>query len=877
MSHPIAVTAFEAANSRSYVKAAFAAWAAGETTMALPEGAGDRVVPGVSVTRREAFRPDPGWFEAELPRRPASDRAHIAFSSGTTGQPKAILLSHGAFADVVDRINSAMDVDGSIREYLGVPVTFSFGFGRARAVAAAGGQAYLPEHGFDPTEIARMLAAGEINAVSAVPTLWRILLAHKDTISAESARNLRWIEIGSQWMTAEEKHALRSLFPNARILQHYGLTEASRTALLDISQAPYERLDSVGRAAGSIEIEIDDQGRICTRGGHIAEGLVTEAGITPVSDADGWLTSTDMGHLDDGWLYYGGRADELINSGGVKIDPTAFEQAVNATLGQPGAVAAGRMADTLRGEKVLLAYAEPLDRAAITAAAGAVAEKMGLSARGTFDLRQVAEIPLTATGKVRRAELADLPEVAAGTAARPDVGPDLGSDPTPAEDTPGKTAEIQALWASILGTDTVPMDKSFYDLGGDSLSALTAILRMEAIGIDAETARGIFDGKTILDLVGGGAGPTEAPAPKTLRLTDGLNAVHGTRGLLVLWVVFINWLPGLLMRMGDGATALLDQLAPLWRFGTPGFAMVFGIGIGALGLHLYDTNRTLFLKNTRINALIVLGGVLVLGAARLGLAFRLDRLDDRIVLSGLFYSVLTYFALALLAMPLILRLLNMGANRLLTILALAVGSMLIHEALAAWLAQAQPPAFLEFLKLILTAKYGIFRMTGYVMVGVAIGWLFRRHHATPGIISTLALSGLVLAGFGVLALYQAAPVNPRASFSLPDLWHVAIYAGLLLIILSGFSLLNRNGHSALAGISAFATVTGILALPIFIANEIVLVVKAFIDTYAVPELMSLGLLMLLFVGGFGLVYIRLMRFFLRPGDSATSATSLPSD
>lgn len=866
MSHPVAVTAFEAANSRSYVKAVFAAWAAGETTMALPESAGDRVVPGVSVTRREAFDPDPGWVAAELPRRPATDRAHIAFSSGTTGQPKAILLSHGAFSDVVDRINAAMEVNGSIREYLGVPVTFSFGFGRARAVAAAGGQAYLPEHGFDPTEIARMLAANEINAVSAVPTLWRILLAHKDTISAESARNLRWIEIGSQWMTAEEKHALRSLFPNARILQHYGLTEASRTALLDISEAPYERLESVGRAVGSVEIDIDDQGRIRTRGGHVAEGLVTEAGITAVTDADGWLTSTDMGRLDDGWLYYGGRADELINSGGVKIDPTAFEQAVNATLGQPGAVAAGRMTDPLRGEKVLLAYADPLDRDTITAAASQVAEKMGLSARGTFDLRQVAAIPLTATGKVRRAELADLPEVAA---AGPDLGTDsetdLQSEATPAEDPTGKTAQVQALWASILGTDTVPLDRSFYDLGGDSLSALTAILRMEAIGIDAETARGIFDGKTILDLVGGGDAPAEAPAPNALRLADGLNAVHGTRGFLVLWVVLINWLPGLLMRLGDGATALLDQLAPLWRFGTPGFAMVFGIGIGALGLHLYDTNRALFLKNTRLNALIVLGGVLVLGAARLALAFRLDRLDDRIVLSGLFYSVLTYFALALLAMPLILRLLNMGANRLLTILALAAGAMVIHEALAAWLAQAQPPAFLEFLKLILTAKYGIFRMTGYVMVGVAIGWLFRRHHATPGIIGTLALSGLVLAGFGAVGLYQAAPANLRASFSLPDLWHLAIYAGLILVILSGFSLLNRSGHSALAGLSAFATVTGILALPIFIANEIVLVVKAFIDTYAVPELVSLGLLMVLFVGGFGLVYIRLMRFFLRPG------------
>ncbi|MEL7105744.1 MAG: AMP-binding protein [Pseudomonadota bacterium] len=855
MSAPIKVAAFEAANSRAYLRAVFAAWAAGETVMALPASARDRDIPGLVVARRESFAQDPGWFTDPLPPQDPDANALVAFSSGTTGTPKAILLSHRALGNVVSRINTAMQVDETIREYLGVPVTFSFGFGRARAVAAAGGQSYLPEHGFDPSEIARMLGAGEINAVSAVPTLWRVLLANEEIIPADAASKLKWIEIGSQWMTGAEKLALRQLFPNAKILQHYGLTEASRTALLDISTTPEHRLDSVGRAEGDVEIEVDDEGRIRTRGSHLATGLVKDGGVVPVVGDDGWLTTSDTGRLDEGWLYYTGRSDELINCGGVKIDPTAFEQAVNLTLGEPGAVAAGRVSDPLRGEKILLAYVGDRDQAAIEAAAVKAAEARGLVGRGVFEVRQVDEIPLTPTGKVRRAALADLKDQSRKTGLRDTDGQPVAT---------GKAAELQALWADILGVESVPLDKSFYDLGGDSLSALTAILKMEALGVDTDTARGIFDGRTILDLTGE-AGPTAAAPAGGLALTDALNAVHATRGFLAMWVVLVNWLPGILVRIGDDSMSFLDALLPIWRFGTPGFAIVFGVGLGALGLHLYETNRALHLKNTRFNALIVVAGVCVLAAAKLALAARFGLLDHRETLSGLFYSVITYFALAMLLMPLILRMMSIGQNRVLTLLSLAVGAMIIHAVLDAQVSGARPGAFLEFLKLVLVEKYGFFRMTGYVMIGATIGWLLRQYHARPGILGQSACAGVVLMAAGGLGLYQAAPADIAASFSWPNLWHIAIYAGVVVLLLSGFSWLNQKGQvrGVVGWLNAFAMVSGILALPIFIGNELLLVLKALFDSFGLPELLSFAVLLGAFIGGFALLYARLMPLFQR--------------
>ena len=88
-----------------------------------------------------------------------------------------------------------MGVTDEIRECIGVPVTYSFGLAGARAVARVGNAFYLPKV-FDPVEIRDMLAAYEINAISAVPSLWRVVLANPGFLGNLGAK-VCWIEIGS--------------------------------------------------------------------------------------------------------------------------------------------------------------------------------------------------------------------------------------------------------------------------------------------------------------------------------------------------------------------------------------------------------------------------------------------------------------------------------------------------------------------------------------------------------------------------------------------------------------------------------------------------------------------------------------------------------
>ena len=867
--HPkmIDAYAYEASNSREYISAVFRAYREKRIALILPRSVDAGDVPGVFVQDRETFADASGWFDEPLPAVDDALLAQISFSSGTTGAPKPLLLSHRALSDVVGRINAAMELDGTISEYLGVPVTYSFGFGRARAVAAVGGRSFLPANGFDPSEIGAMLRTGEINAISAVPTLWRIALANPDAIGV-AGRRVRWIEIGSQYMSRSEKEAMKRLFPNARIVQHYGLTEASRTTLLDISGTEGAALESVGRPTGDVEVAIAADGAIRIRGPHLAEGRVTKQGVLPLTDADGWLTTSDRGRIEDGLLFYEGRTDEIINSGGIKIDPTRFEQRLAERLARPGAVAVGRLPDALRGERILVALSADggIDRTTVEAAAREVAAEYGLTG-GAVACRRVLALPLTPTGKIRRAALADLPEL---DAPKPDAAPAVAGTTDPA----GQAAAIQAIWAAALGMDTVPLDRSFHDLGGDSLSTLTVILRMEAAGIDPDSARGVFEGKTIAEitLMAIPASVASAPTPEQVRaqvqepvltLADAGNALHVTRGLLVLWVVVAHWLPGVLARLPGKPVGLYVAIEPLIRFGTPGFALVFGMGVGMLGLPQFRRNPAQFRGGARLKARLVLAGVAAMALLTFGVALTNGSLDDPFLLSAMFYSAIGYYTLALLALPWIVRAIASGPSVMVTILVLFAGSLVIHESLSLTIAPMRLTGLPELVKILLTAKYGFFKMSAYALAGVAVGHLFRQHHDRPGIPATFGMAGGAILVLGLLLTWEARPevMFDDAAKVMP--WHFVVYLGFVVLILAMSAWLMRDGARRFPWLVrravAAGVATGILALPIYVGHELVIPARDLLVNLGMAAGLALLIPMALFCGSLAFGYRRLLR------------------
>jgi non-ribosomal peptide synthetase component F len=142
-----------------------------------------------------------------------------------------------------------------------------------------------------------------------------------------AGQKIRWIEIGSQYMAAADKLVMRDLFPNARIIQHYCLTEASRSVFLDITAAPEAGLGSVGAVPDPNALRIGDNGAISIRGDQVALGQVMEGArfaALPMP-RDGLKPATGA-RFGDGRLYYLGRLDDQINLAGIKLGTEDWSQ-----------------------------------------------------------------------------------------------------------------------------------------------------------------------------------------------------------------------------------------------------------------------------------------------------------------------------------------------------------------------------------------------------------------------------------------------------------------------------------------------------------------------------------------------------------------------
>lgn len=457
-----------AANHSGYVEAMFTAMETGNVVVPLRGAEDFQRIQAAGVDRVITPTAESSWTTRAFQSSDQDTIALISFTSGTEGNPKGVMLTHRNLSNVVQRLNAVMQVDDRISEYVGVPVYHSFGFGRCRAVASAGGRFFIPNGGFNPAEIGTLLKQGEINAISAVPSLWRILLANKDLIG-RAGRKVRWIEIGSQYMSRAEKEALKSLFPEARIVQHYGLTEASRTTFLEIHHEAGEALESVGRALPGVSVQTTEAGQIAIRGDHVAQGYLIAGEIVKLQEDDGWFITKDLGTLKDGYLYYQGRADDVINCGGIKVNPESLETKIYAQIGYSNSLAICRKADPIRGEGFLVAVTKDveLNQQQLREVVSQTTQEFGINAGNSIAIVEVDDFPRTPTGKIQRRKLEEW-----FASQNQDQHQQINVEST-------HRSPLEAIFCTVLNIAHVQPQDTFISLGGDSLSYVQISMELE--------------------------------------------------------------------------------------------------------------------------------------------------------------------------------------------------------------------------------------------------------------------------------------------------------------------------------------------------------------------------------------------------------------
>ena len=844
-------------NSLSYVKAVFDSYK--EELAFVPLKSPDDIerIKLTSVTQVRKTEDEFGWFSSTHVFSTANSLAQISFTSGTEAEPKGVLLMHRALSDVTDRLNTVMEVDSSIREYVGIPVNFSFGLGRFRAIAAAGGEAYLPPAGFNPIEIRDMLKMGEINAISAVPTLWRVLLKNKSLFSSEVGR-LKWIEIGSQYMAREEKEELKVLFPNAIIVQHYGLTEASRSTFLRIDQVEGELLESVGKVIGDTELKISSAGKICIRGSHVATTLLINGNYTRNVDDQGWFETNDLGEIRGGYLFYQGRADDLINCSGIKLSPDALERDLRSSLQIKDGIAVSSYDNHLTGHGVLVAYKRNLglESRVVSNMANDVLSEYGVYNKSIVKVVELDEFPLTITGKVQRKQLAKLYSQLGLESEKAqlldvtDTSKKLFSRGSPLTE---KEYFVQDIWQKVLNIKEIDIHSNYYELGGDSLTAISAVIEMEKLdNVPDLVSKGMLQGLNIKEIAFQienmavtDDNPYQIRSPE-IKASLSINVV---RGFLVLFVILAHWSAGILERLPPSFQDIKWVLAPIFSMGTPGFSIIYGVGVGYSLFAVFGSEPDRFKKILGKTVQLLLWGIIALAAVNFIEKWQTESAVTFTDFTNSFYSVLTYYLLISLTLGFWFRVLSFSKQPIAMSVLMSMVFYSLHTLFIRDLGIYSAEGVIELVKLLFTAKYSYFLMLSGTMLGVAVGLHLRKFIAEASS-SLYAILGLISFLLGYSFSLHAGSLDNWFVWPNPYnyIWRWLVYVGVILMAFSGVNrvLVNYSHfNKALQFSIQFFAVIGILAFPLFISHEMVLPLKEILMSFGVAA--SLALVIPLFV------------------------------
>jgi len=279
-----------------------------------------------------------------------TDMAAILYTSGSTGLPKGVVLSHqnmvAGAASVAGYIENVPDD----RILAILPLSFDAGFSQLTTGFWAGAEVVLADF-FLPRDAVRIAAESGITGITGVPPLWT-QLASVDW-PEEARRSIRYFATTGGTMRKPLLDKLRGLFPEARPYLMYGLTEAFRSTFLPPEQVD-RRPDSIGKAIPNAEIIVmrddgtrcapDEPGELVHRGALVSLGYwnapeLTAQRFKPLPDLlspggrpEMAVWSGDTVVMDaDGFLYFKGRRDEMIKTSGYRVSPTEVEDVVMAS------------------------------------------------------------------------------------------------------------------------------------------------------------------------------------------------------------------------------------------------------------------------------------------------------------------------------------------------------------------------------------------------------------------------------------------------------------------------------------------------------------------------------------------------------------------
>ena len=266
------------------------------------------------------------------------DVCNMQYTSGTTGFPKGVMLTHYNVVNNGKAIGDCMDLSTADRMMIQVPMFHCFGMVLAMTASVTHGTTMSPIPAFSPTKGLDCITREKITAFHGVPTMFIAMLGHKDFAKTDFSHMRTGIMAGSPCPIQVMREVIEKMHMS-EICITYGQTEASpATTMSKTTDSIEDRVNTVGGAIFGVECKIVDpetgadlpdncDGEFVARGYNIMKGYYKMPQATAAAiDRDGWLHTGDLARrLPNGYYKITGRIKDMIIRGGENIYPKEIE------------------------------------------------------------------------------------------------------------------------------------------------------------------------------------------------------------------------------------------------------------------------------------------------------------------------------------------------------------------------------------------------------------------------------------------------------------------------------------------------------------------------------------------------------------------------
>lgn len=435
-------------------------------------------VPVVAVDGPEA---DAGPVGTPQTSREPDDLAYVIYTSGSTGRPKGAMLDHRGPLNTITEINRRFAISSDDVLFGISSLCFDLSVYDIFGALDAGATLVLPEPGRpDPASWTRTVRARGVTVWNSVPALMQLFVEEAEGAGLQFPA-LRTVLLSGDWIPVGLPERIRAIAPGARVISLGGATEASIWSICfpvdepdpDWTSIPYGKplanqswhiLDELGR-----DVPEWVTGQLCIGGSGIASGYLGDPEKTASAFVSHPLTGErmyrtgDLGrYLPGGDIEFLGRLDFQVKIQGFRVEPGEVEHAL---LDLPDIGQAAVVARRTDSGKQLAAFvtaregsAEPVPATVLAALGERLASYMVPSHVTVLD-----RLPLTSNGKLDRKALSALSPTDVAYGHRP-------AEPR----TPTERALVE-IWQSVLASGRIGVHDDFFDLGGQSFTALRVI------------------------------------------------------------------------------------------------------------------------------------------------------------------------------------------------------------------------------------------------------------------------------------------------------------------------------------------------------------------------------------------------------------------